>query len=309
MSIAVQRTPGDAQSDSGDRASKGLTSLIRRHAVASYYALAFAISWGGIVLLAGPGSFFSTGATIPLQAAIALVAGPAVACLLLTGLVDGRAGFRLLMSRLTRWRVGARWYAVALLTGPLVIGATMFGLSLVSSEFRPGIVTSNNKLSIVLIGIVLGLVSPFFEELGWTGFALPRLRARYSVLRTGLTMGLLWGAWHFPMFAGNTDPSGTLPSAVIVAALLFSWLVPYRVLMVWVYDRTGSVLMAFLMHAPVTAITFILAPAAATSGTTLVVPVLVFGTIFWVLVAIVALANGGHLTLDQQPAVRQNMPA
>ena len=61
-------------------------------------------------------------------------------------------------------------------------------------------------------------------------------------------MGLLWGLWHFPMFAGTRDPTGTLPAAC-GRPLLFAWLPPYRVLMVWVYDRTESLPIAMLMHA------------------------------------------------------------
>ncbi len=49
-----------------------------------------------------------------------------------------------------------------------------------------------------MAGIAVGLVVPFFEELGWTGFAIPELGKRYGILTTGLIVGLLWGAWHFP---------------------------------------------------------------------------------------------------------------
>ena len=222
--------------------------------------------------------------------AAALLAGPSIAGVLLTGLVDGRPGLRRLVSGLRRWRVGARWYAVALLTGPFVMGATVFALSLASPEFRPDFLTADNKLSIVLTGIVLGLMGGFFEELGWTGFALPRLRRRYGVVTTGLVMGLLWGAWHFPMFAGTTDPTGILPAALVVAVLLFAWLPPYRVLIVWVYDRTESLLIAMLMHVPISVTTFVLASEATTSAA-LVVPVLISGAAFWVIVAVVAWAN------------------
>jgi len=102
-------------------------------------------------------------------------------------------------------------------------------------------------------------VGPFLEELGWTGFALPKLRQRYGVLTTGLVMGLLWSAWHFPLFAGERDPEGTVPAALLVGVFLFAWLPPYRVLTVWVYDRTGSLLMAYLMHVPIRTTVFILA--------------------------------------------------
>jgi uncharacterized protein len=265
-------------------------AFLKRHAVATYYALVFAISWGGIVLALGPDGLFSTGATMAVAGAV-LLTGPAIAGVLLTGLVDGRAGFRRLASRLRRWRVGVRWYMVALLTGPLVMGATVLGLSLTSPEFRPDIVTADDKLSIVVVGLAAGLVGPFLEELGWTGFALPRLRQRYGVLTTGLVMGLLWGAWHFPLFAGDTDPDGTVPAPLLVAVLLFAWLVPYRVVMVWVYDRTQSVLIPYLMHVPITAMTAILAPSARASGIALVTPVLVWGAVFFPLAGPLGMAR------------------
>lgn len=282
-------------------------AFIKRHAVPIYYALVFAISFGGILLVLGRDGLFSTGATMA-AAGVFLTAGPPIAGLLLTALFDGRAGLRQLASRLRRWRVGARWYAVALLTGPIVMGTTLF-LSLASPEFRPSIFTADDKLSIVLVGIAAGLVGPFLEELGWTGFALPRLRRRYGVLTTGLVMGLLWGAWHFPLFSGDTDPEGVVPSALLVVALLFAWLIPYRVLMVWVYDRTQSLLMAYLMHVPVTAATAILAPSEAASGIELITPVLIWGAVFWVIVPVVAWANGGHLTQGQDTAVQEGVPA
>jgi membrane protease YdiL (CAAX protease family) len=269
--------------------------------VSAFYALTFAISWGAIVLILGPNVLLSTGTTMPLVGGAALLAGPPIAGVLLTGLIDGRPGLRRLASRLRRWRVGARWYAVALLTGPLVMGGTVFALSLASPEFRPQIVTADNKMSIVVTGIVVGFMVGFFEELGWTGFALPKLRRRYGVLTTGLVMGLLWGAWHFPMFAGTRDPAGTLPAALVVVLYLFAWLPPYRVLMVWVYDRTGSLFIAMLMHVPISTAAFVLA-SEGSSSVAVVVPVLVWGAVLWVMVAVVAWVNGGRLGRRQDPA-------
>jgi CAAX protease family protein len=292
MSGTIERAPEMRHPGGPQKTRTGITAFIRRHPVPIFYALAFVISWGGIVLILGPDGLFSTGATMPLAGGVALLAGPSIAGVLLTGLLDGRSGLRRLVSGLRRWRVGARWYAVALLTGPLVMGATVIALSLVSPEFRPDIVTAGNKLSIVVTGIVVGLMVGLFEELGWTGFALPRLRRRYGVVTTGLVMGLLWSAWHFPMFAGTKDPTGTLPAALVVAVLLLAWLPPYRVLMVWVYDRTESLFIAMLMHVPISVTAFVLA-SEATSSVALAVPVLVWGAAFWLIVAVVAWANGG----------------
>jgi membrane protease YdiL (CAAX protease family) len=292
MSATVQRTP-ETPHPGRPADTTGITAFIKRHSVATYYALAFAISVGGFLLAVGLDGFFATGSAIAGAGALAL-AGPAVAGVLMTWLVDGREGFRRLVSRLRRWRVGARWYAVALLAGPLVMGATVFGLTLTSRDFRPDIVTADNKLGIVAVGIGIGLVGPFLEEFGWTGFALPRLRERYGILTTGLVMGILWGAWHFPLFAGERDPAGAVPAAVLVGVLLFAWLPPYRVLMVWVYDRTESLLLAYLMHVPISTTAFILA-SDSPPGTATVTKVLVWGAVFWLIVAVVAWVNRGHL--------------
>lgn len=278
-------------------------AFIKRHPVPTYFALAFAISWGGILLVVGPGGISGTtwqsDPRLPFMV-LAMLAGPSVAGLLLTGLVSGRAGFRELLSRLLRWRVGARWYAVALLTAPLVFTAVHSALSLTSPVFLPGILTTSDKASLLLLGIVPALMVGFLEELGWTGFAIPRLRLRHGILATGLIVGVLWGAWHLLTndFWASSTTSGGLPLALFVTAtglsLLVGQLPAYRVLMVWVYDRTGSLLVAMLMHASLAACTFILGPSA--TGVALLTYGFVLAAAWWVVVAAVAVANSGKLS-------------
>ena len=99
----------------------------------SFYTLAFAISWGGFLLVVGlgPGGISATPQQLQKDvpyAVLAMVLGPGLAGILLTALIDGRAGLREFRSRLLRWRVGARWYAVALLTAPILITAVLLGL-------------------------------------------------------------------------------------------------------------------------------------------------------------------------------------
>jgi uncharacterized protein len=272
-------------------------AFIKKQPVLTYYALAFAISWGAILILVGSGGFLSMTATSPSFALVgfASILGPALAGVVLTGLVDGRAGWGNLASRLRRWRVGMRWYVVALLTAPLVTTVILLALSLTSRSFLPAIITADDKASLLLSGIAVGLVVPIFEELGWTGFATPRLRLRHGVLGTGLIMGLLWGAWHLPLFAGSAASSGGIPPALFMAAMLFAWLPPYRVLMVWVHDRTRSLLLAMLMHVPIVVSQFVLNPEGI-SGEQRFMFLIVTGAALWLVVGLVALANGGHIT-------------
>src|SRR5687768_12852806 len=115
-----------------------------------------------------------------------MVAGPSVSGVLLTCLIDGKQGLRALGSRLLKWRVGTRWFAVALLAAPLAATAITLMLSRFSSEFLPGLFVVDDGTVVLMLGLAVGLTAGFFEEVGWTGFAIPRLKVRHGVLATGL---------------------------------------------------------------------------------------------------------------------------
>jgi membrane protease YdiL (CAAX protease family) len=257
----------------------------------------------GIILVVGPGGIPGT----PVQTAkppfvySTLLVGPSIAGILMSVLVDGKAGLRALLSRLLRWRVGAGWYAIALLTAPVLTAAILFALSLTSPVYVPAIVFSDDKVSMLTVAIMLGLVVGFFEELGWTGFAIPRLRLRHGVLTTGLVVGLLWGAWHFLMFWESDSFAAALPLALLLGRL-FSWLPAFRVLMVWVYDRTGSLLVPMLMHASLVVSQLVLLPVAI-SGLSLLTSILALAAVLWIFVAVIRLANGGRVV--PQPLQRR----
>ena len=282
-----------------------IKTFITSHPVLTYYALVFAISWGGILTVVGPAGILGTKydpRALTQFVYLAALAGPSVAGVLMTALIDGWAGLCEILSRLCKWRVGVRWYAVALLTAPLVTTAILIMLSLTSHAFLPTIVTTKDKSGVVLTGVVLGLVVCFFEELGWTGFAVPTLRKRYGIFATGLFVGLLWGAWHLPLFSGSTSSSGAVAPALYPAVLLFSFLPAYRVLMIWVYDRTKSLLVVMLMHASLAAGQLILIPPAL-SGVPMSAFDLAFAAVLWLIVIAIAVANGGRLS--RQPLSTQ----
>lgn len=266
----------------------------------TFYALVFAVSWGGIVILVGPrripGSTADVERLFPFALALQF-AGPSIGGVLTTALVSGRAGLRQLLSRLLRWRVEARWYAAALLPGPLLVASILFALSLVSPEFVPGVMTTDDPVGLMLFGLGWGLVGGgLLEELGWTGFAVPCLRQRYGVLATALIVGLLWGAWHFLIACwASSALAGEQSQANFVAGFLAFYvaaLPAYRVLMVWVYDRTASLLLAMLMHAVLSASTLILQPQTTAGHLTWN---LVLAAALWAVVAAVGVANRGAL--------------
>lgn len=135
------------------------------------------------------------------------------------------------------------------------------------------------------------------EELGWTGFAVPRLRRHYNVFITALIVGLLWGVWHFlPTYWGSGDSSGVLSISLLLPPCFFyiAVLPVYRVLMVWVYDRTESLLIVILMHASFTASTlFVLAPSV--EGISLFLYYLVLAALLWLVVAVMAMVKSVKL--------------
>jgi membrane protease YdiL (CAAX protease family) len=261
--------------------------------VSTYVVLTHVISWGGVlIVIGGPSRIPGTAEefqTLLLPAVLAMLAGPSVAGVFCTWLFHGRAGLRELVSRLLRWKVAARWYAFALLTAPLVVAATLLLLSRFSPVYLPGIFGTGTPWPHLVLGIVTGLAAGFFEELGWTGFATPQLRRHYSVLLTGIIIGLVWGLWHLlAVWWGSSATSGGLSMALYLPVMLFSFLVPYRVLMTWVYERTGSLLVGMLMHGALTASVRIFDPLAI-SG----VPILIYngalGAVLWIVVLAVIL--------------------
>ena len=265
-----------------------IKSFVKSQAVAIYFFLTFALSWGCMIMMISPYSFPLTveqsSAVGPLLY-VGMLIGPSVIGLLMTGLVEGRAGYRDLLNRLTRWRVSVRWYAVAVLGTPLLATMVLLILSLYSPEFTPALFASDDKAALLLMGVGVGLMVGVFEELGWTGFVVPYMRKRYSVHTTGLIVGLLWGAWHFPPFWEINSFSGAFPLTVLLVRL-FAWLPPFRVLMVWVHDQTKSLSLTILVHASLVFTTLTL-PSMELSGVNLLIWLIVWGAALWGVVAVV----------------------
>lgn len=280
---------------------------IKRHSIIAYYVLAFIISWGGILIVVGgpsgiPGAPDQFLTMLP-ALLLAMLLGPTVSGLLTTAIVDGKAGLRDLLSRMGRWRVGGRWWAVALLTAPLVMTIVPLAASIFFPQYSPGIFTTADKGSLLAMGFGAGL-STLFEEIGWTGFTIPRLRQKHDLLSTGLIVGFLWAAWHLLVnFWSSGTASRTLSLPALLNSLIFSWgiLTAFRVLMVWVYEHTESVLVAWLMHATLTAGNVILAPLAMT-GATAPMWSLIIAVALWIVVACVVRSR--QLEPSRQPQVR-----
>lgn len=272
-------------------------ATLRRHPLLSYFGMTFAMSWGGALLaIGGSGGMAGTAPESDprfVYALIAMLAGPSLAGIILTALVHGRDGLQVLRSRLLTWRVGIAWYAVALLITPVLMTATLLALSSISDAFLPGLLMTDDRASLLLISLGVGLSAGLFEELGWTGFAIPTMRRRHGVLATGLVVGILWSTWHLlPNVWSAGAAAGELSTTVYVAGTVIGYFVGYltafRILMVWVYERTGNLLMAMLMHASFTASLLALNPLGIAGGDLLIYS-FTLAAVLWAVVAVVAI--------------------
>lgn len=265
-------------------------NFIKKHPVITYFVLTFAISWSGFILVVGgPSGFpgvpeqFET--LLPLVA-WAMLAGPSLSSLLLTGIIDGRKGLSELLSKLLKWRVNIGWYVFAILPALILPVMILFALS------QPAVIfTTEDKVAVLFSSVVAG-ISIVLEEIGWTGFAVPRLRQRYSILITGIIVGIIWGAWHLlqGLWISGTY-AGTLPLSFYLPLSILSGiaqLTAYRILLVWVYDRTKSLLVVTLMHASLSASTiFIFRPLSI--GISYLTYAWLFVAALWFVVLVVAL--------------------
>lgn len=283
----------DSRSVVGSRPT--IFRVIQKWPVISYFILTFALSWAAAALVVGPGGFPLTWDRFErlgpaLYAAILL--GPSGASVALTWVLEGREGLRALLGRLRKGRGGAWVYAIALLPAAVMTTAFLI-LSWASPAFGPAPVTADDKWATMLLGAGVSLLFGFFEELGWSGFAVPRLRASHGAVATAIIVGVAWGAWHFPLFWEADSFKAPLPFAILVTRL-FSWLPGFRLLMVWLYDRSASLVVPMLMHASLVATQLFFLPRA-NAGAPLLLQLLVLPAMVWAIVvafAVVRHASG-----------------
>lgn len=273
-----------------------MVAIIKKHSVLFYCITTCIISWLCLFPVIGIDGFI--GKVIPSEDKMpmlfmAMCAGPIIAGLLSISLTEGKKGLKRMIYRLIKWKIKFQFYLIALFTAPLLVLISSFFLSFFSSKFTPVIFSSDEKLPLIIGGIIGGLVAGFFEELGWTGFAIPKLRLKHNILSTGLIVGVVWGIWHFPLFM-DKDISGTIPLLVLLMVKLFTHLPAFRILMTWVYDCTQSLFVVILMHMSLTASALIL-QSSITSGIDVIISNLVLAFLLYMIVVIINLLTKGQI--------------
>jgi membrane protease YdiL (CAAX protease family) len=273
----------------------GLSQLAKRRPLTTFFVLAYGLSWALWIPLCvlrdtAPGTYVS----------IALLIGstvPSAVAILLTAASLGKSGVRALLKRLLIWRVGLRWYLVLLVPTAIVLVAITAAAVLVGGPTAALAVPVANAVILVVLMTFPG--SALGEEIGWRGYALPRLQTHRSALTSSLILGTLHVLWHLPLWLrGLTDyPPLSLYPAFAIQGVAFA------VIYTWLYNSTkGSVLLAVLFHTATNApLTLILLPLGVAD----------FALPFWlmalltVLAAIIVVAVAGPSQLSRQHRQQQ----
>jgi membrane protease YdiL (CAAX protease family) len=223
------------------------TTLATRSRLPLFFLLTLVLSWSAWV----PAAIAAVQGQESILAPTGLLGGlarwaPGLVAVLVVALAGGRAAAGDLLRPLRIWRVGLGWY-LFVLAYPVAIQFVGRGIDILlgrAAELTSPLVATFGERYAAMVPVVILFAFPgvFAEELGWRGFALPRLQERYSALLSSVVLGIFWGLWHIPLFVYFENALPTL----IMEVLTF---VPAAVLYTWVYNNTrGSLLLVSLLH-------------------------------------------------------------
>lgn len=227
-------------------------AIAARHPLPIFFLLAYAGTWAVELVFVlshdGAGVFdYASPIDFMTAAAIGTFSGPTLAAFILSWCAGGAAEVRQLVQRIVRWRVGLWWFVFALAGIPAIMTLGTLALPDVWASRQPlDIATELPKYGVFFFYPALLIGGPLGEEIGWRGFALPRVQEKFGPLGGSLVLGVLWGFWHAPVWFSGL---WTQPTALNI--LLFnSWITAMTFIITWASNRTrASVLIAILIHA------------------------------------------------------------
>lgn len=226
---------------------------LRRHRVAWFLAVTFAVTWGAWIPLAFAHRVVTVGLTPPYL--LGLV-GPLIGAVVATAICDGRQGLRDLLARMVRARVAPRWWAIALglpiavaiASYVIVTGYSIFLLAPVSLPRTDTLGQFNGFPMSNAVGmfVMLVVINGFGEETGWRGYLLPELQRDHAPLTSSLVVAGVWALWHVPAFF-MTETYRQMPPALIPLFLL--GLACGSVFLGWLYNHArNSILVVAVWH-------------------------------------------------------------
>ncbi|GAA4877744.1 type II CAAX endopeptidase family protein [Actinomycetospora straminea] len=282
--------------------------MLARRPLVAFFVMAYAFSW----IVWAPWTLGQDGAgLLPTRIdpalvgylnATAILLGPALAGLVMAWVTGGGAGVRRLLARLVRWRVGVRWYVVALVGVPLImlVGTMVYAgtAPALGALGGPGYLVSY----VVTFLLVTVLGGPLFEEIGWRGFALPRMQRSLGPLGASLVLGVLWALWHLPEFLVPSWAASSGGGGLSGIVLFTLTAVTFTVVITWVFNNTrASLLLAVLVHSSIDTFTGTLGAIFPPEAVASAFPYMIgFGVVALVLV-VATRGRLGQRRLEESP--------
>ncbi|MEG3616582.1 CPBP family intramembrane glutamic endopeptidase [Isoptericola haloaureus] len=216
---------------------------VAAHPLAAYVVLAYALSWAYWVPLALGEQTVEAGVGRPSQ--LPGLLGPALAAVVVTAVVGGRAGLADLGRRLVRWRVGRWWLSVVAVLGVGAVGLAVVGGTTDAGDLTrySGIDAAAGPVGTVALALV---VNGLGEETGWRGFLADRLLRRHGLTATALLVAAAWAPWHAPLFVLMGSFAGFTPVETV------GWVIGLTagsVVLTWLYrGASASILLVAVWH-------------------------------------------------------------
>lgn len=270
---------------------KSIPEWMRTNTIPAFFLLTFVIAWM---------IWLPIGYLAPEYFMLAIIPGawaPTIVSVLLIWLTDGKSGVRQFLSRVIRWRVSFQWYLVVLF-GIAVIAFAAQGLNIWLFDGEP--IKLNLPAGVPEDGLLIALPIIFFvniffggplaEDIGWRGYALPKLREKMSAFTASLLIGIVWVLWHLPFF---WIPEGKIAVGGIPLLWFALLTTAWSVLFAWVYVNTESILMPVLFHAAVNTTLGTLGVLGQANGS--LTPVILNTVLTWLLVGVIVFFTGRDL--------------
>jgi hypothetical protein len=169
--------------------------------------------------------------------------GPTIGGFILTAINEGKAGAKKLWKSFWSLNINWKWLLVVLLTWPALRLATNLAGQAIAGESYPLLAHPDQVWVFIPVLLVSTLVNGgMSEEFGWRGYALPRLQVKFNALTASVILGIIEGAWHYPLMLMRQRWENS------VVELLF-WFILTDILRTWIFNNTnGSLLAALLFH-------------------------------------------------------------
>ena len=250
-------------SESEEKMKLQIHKVIRRFSIPLFFLLTYGWSWGSWLfvtrihevyqeVLRGVPTILTVSAiplTVRIGYAIAALTGtfgPAISAVILTAAIGGKNGLREFFGRIVKWRIGIRYYLAAFLIPPAMLIIRLGLILLLGGKLQTDISPTGFLAA-------LGMFLNFFfraggqEELGFRGFAQPKLQEKLNLVVTSLIIGVLWFIWHLPLYLWV--PNVTQHGQSLLFGLLAQ--ISFCFTFTWLYNRTQSILMPMLLHATI----------------------------------------------------------